>query len=439
MSKHGQSQGLVARIRARRGGRGHLGGKLWAGVVALPLALLSWASTGSDGCEPPPAASVPAHTTDAIASSDGGPAPRVGVALLDRPPRPRAVGEYASLQRQIEFFADHHNVVAVADVEARTEALHRRAVRFGDARLIARALIVQSVVRAGIDEADAEPSRALAEQAFEVAVAAAAADVAALAAATAASHALPDALAFQHWMDRAESQLELAGVAPAAEAEIALAWSLAVMNEVTKDNALVHLVQRITLNEERLGADHPRVGADYELLAREYVALDNDPLAEDAARRAIQILEAALPSGDPLLVMAHVDLGSALFGQGKHAAAGRAFDLAVPWLAGGPDLTPQQRDNHERAYWILARFATTLGDFEGARGYYRAIVGLDEPDGAWCTMLAHTRIGKSYLAEGRPQEAIGALREALSYTDPEAAEWPARIEARQLLAELEAG
>lgn len=99
------------------------------------------------------------------------------------------------------------------------------------------------------------------------------------------------------------------------------------------------------------------------------------------------------------------------------------------WIAGDaePDRgvvaqTMQDLGRHEAAIERLSAVFPYLADFFPYNG-----------------MSVNRSIAESYLEMGKRREAIRALRAALEYVDPNAPEWPERIEIREMLADLESG
>lgn len=189
------------------------------------------------------------------------------------------------------------------------------------------------------------------------------------------------------------------------------------------DPAIAVLEARLAEAEHRLGPMHPALAELFDELTAVATQLNDLPRAADAARRAVEIRQATLPSGHPIIGMSLVTLAMALMRPGRYAEARVPAEAAVDLLRRA--LEPGH-DAMVAALDTLALVLEGAGDLPAARAAALELVGLvDRPSGpvhprlpAALELLAGLaiKLGEFEPAEAMLQRALGLRRSGAAGT-----------------------
>ncbi len=355
--------------------------------------------------------------------------------MLDRPVVSNPESARRALERELDTLRHHFAPDEVPGYRSRAEGLHTVAKRFGDATMVVHALLVLS--RAPGDDDEHANGSTEARAAYDLAVRADDPALAARAAAVIASFEHPESEAYSHWVRTAEAHIEMAGGDLEAEVDLLHAQTVAAMELEHWDLALELWEPAVALYEEYLGHDHPATGNAYEMLASICQFLDRTEAAHRAITAAIEIYDGNAPADSPTVATARVELGRILFELGDHVGAAHAIELAIRRLHRADD--PSGAAVHALAYghWTLGMVLESLEQYRAALAHYAVVWHDFPPHAAYNSLLLHRGIAEAHLALGERAEAVAALERALTFMDPNGAEWEERVDTRKMLADLQ--
>jgi len=360
------------------------------------------------------------------------------VAFADRPLAPgRDTRERQSILATFAWLSDTGS--ASMDLEIRRErieSVRTQAAALGDPALIAEADLFYALNLANRDKID-EAER-IADNAFRLAEESREHGVAARAASLCMGFQSPYSDSWNRWERLAELQVDLAGGDPHTEMALAEELGFAAMDAGKWEEALLHWQRVIEIAQTAFGEAHPAMASALSMIAHVYGALEQPQQEVEALRGSLEIMRTVMPDELDVIADTHIELGLALMNVGDPVEAVNQVEKGTALLEG---LEPNdyRLEMLGHAYWAMGLLMQDLGRHEAAIERLSAVFPYLADFFPYNGMSVNRSIAESYLEMGKRREAIRALRAALEYVDPNAPEWPERIEIREMLADLESG
>lgn len=359
------------------------------------------------------------------------------VAFADRPIAPGGdARERQSIRATFQWLSDTGSMSQDPDNRReRIEAVRAQARAFGDPALIAEADLFYAIALANEDRI--EEATSAAENAFRLAEESREHGVAARAASMCMGFQRPYSDPWNRWSRQAELQIDLAGGEPHTEMALAEELGFAAMDAEKWEEALLQWQRVIEIADAAFGEAHPAMASALSMLAHVHGALEQPEQEVEALRGSLEIMQTVLPDEVEVIADTHIELGLALMNVGDPVEAVNQVDEGMALLQ-ALDPSPHRDDSLGHAHWAMGMLMQDLGRHEDAVEKLEGVLPFLDEHFPYNGMSVYRAIAESQLEMGKRRAAIRSLREALKFVDPDAPEWPERIEVRAMLADLEA-
>lgn len=334
----------------------------------------------------------------------------------------------------IEALVRQTGVISVAEYQRRALDNLDRARASGSPAAVARALLGRAAAEGMAKDRDARLRTT--HQAYALASETGDEVIAARAASMLYYYEDPETEASMLWLRAAEAHLQRCGGDARAEQNLLTADRERARGAGRLEEALALTRQLHVLYQDNYG--HDSTQAANELLKIAELSRETGAYADavEAFEQALQILDRHYMPTETTVIESRADLAyCAALAANEILAREELTRVEAAFYARPPD---DGRTALAAFIWQTgAMTLQVLGDHEGALSYFRRSPITDAQD-MHGRFSSHAHIAESLLALGRRDEAIAELKHALTFVDVNQPERPARVQARQRLAELEA-